>query len=209
MKLTINIMSYKYGHLAAQAIESVIEQDLRPDVINFYDDGASDCQHLVEIYPEVNYILRHENLGIIKNFNDALNKTETDYVMFLGADNYLAPEALKCLPLDADIISYNLFICGEGRNKWAEGWRMEEQINGYWIWKFKKGDINRINYVHGSSIYNVKLAKQVGGYARRGGKRTDEDWVLFRKMLIAGASHKHIVKPLMFYRRHRNNYNRY
>lgn len=187
MSNTVNIMSYRYGHLAAQAIESVIHQSLPPHVIRFYDDGAGDCAHLPELYPEVEFILRPTNLGIIDNFNDALERTDTDRVMFLGADNWLAPWTLETLLVsEADIISYY-------------GWKVT--INDYVPWE--------INQAHGSSLYDVKQAKAAGGYAASGNEHTEEDSVLFNKMQRAGSILEIIPIPLLYYRwRHRRNYNK-
>lgn len=209
MTLTVNIMSYKYGHLAAQCIESVLEQTIKPDAIRFFDDGAGDCTHLAYIYPDIEYVLRKGNVGIISNFNDALDKTETDRVIFIGADNYFVPDAIESiLRFEDDIVSYDLLICGEDREAFSKGWNIKENTLGFPVWKFTKGNIHRANYIHGSSMYNVKLAKSVGGYYRDKGPRSNEDWMLFREMLNAGASHFHIPESLMVYRRHRLNYNR-
>lgn len=184
---TVNIMSYTYGHLAAHAIESVLNQSKPFDVINFYDDGVGDCAHLPKLYPEVNFILREKNLGIIDNFNDALENTKTDRVLFLGADNWLHPDTLSAVSkYEEDIVSYHGYK-----------WTTQQQ---YWD----------INQAHGSSAYNVALAKSVGGYEASGNEHTEEDSMLFNKMLKAGATLAVIHTPLLQYRwAHRSNYNKH
>jgi hypothetical protein len=188
MTLTINIMSYRYGHLAAQAIESVLSQTVKPNIINLFDDGAGDCGHLPEIYPEVDFILRAQNDGIIDNFNDALMRTPTDRVIFLGADNWLAPETVeKCLEHEEDIVSYDSIKFGNGANEY---WHLPD-------------------FPHGSAMYNVELAKNYMYAATDSGStRTEEDNVLFTQMLENGASLYIIEEPLLMYRwRHRLNFN--
>lgn len=188
VSLTINIMSYRYGHLAAHCIESVLNQTVRPDVIRFYDDGAGDCGHLPFIYPEVAYTLRPHNLGIIDNFNDALEHTTTDRVMFLGADNWLAPEAVaRCMEQAAEIVSYDAY-------------KVMDTSYQYW---------HLAGFPHGSAVYDVALAKQVGGYARSDHPdHTEEDNILFSKLLALGAELHIIEEPLLYYRwRHRRNFN--
>lgn len=186
MSVTANIMSYNYGHLAAQTIESVLCQSKPFDVINFYDDGAGDCEHLPKIYPEVNFYLREANVGIIRNFNDALERTKTEQVMFLGADNWLTPWALETLLVsEADIVSYH-------------GWKVVP--GNYEIWE--------INQAHGSSLYDVEQAKRVGGYEASGNDHTEEDSMLFNKMLNNGSILEVVEIPLFYYRwNHRKNYN--
>ena len=186
MLVTCNIMSYKYGHLAAHAIESVLGQNRKFDVIRFYDDGVGDCEHLVSLYPEVEFILRPNNLGIIDNFNHALLRTETDKVMFLGADNWLEERTLvELLDEDADIISFH-------------GIKHMDTGAVYW----------EVDQAHGSSLYDVQLAKKVGGYEHSGNEHSEEDSMLFNKMIKAGATLEVISEPLLNYRwDHRNNYN--
>ena len=188
MSTTLNIMSYRYGHLAAAAIESAIYQSgKRFNTIRFYDDGAGDCTHLPNIYPEVEFFLRRHNLGIIQNFNDALTRTTTTHVMFLGADNWLHPETLKRVSaVKADIVSYPAWRVGLGPyDRWEPG------------------------VPHGSSFYNVEKAKAVGMYAHSGNEHSEEDSVLFAKMREAGATYEVCeTEPLLYYRwRHRMNFN--
>lgn len=186
MRITINIVSYRYGHLVAHALESVLGQTVQPDVIRVYDDGVGDCRHIKQLYPEVEFIERKGNLGIVANFNQALNRTDTERVMFLGADNWLALDTIEKLKdVDADIVSYDGWIWGGGNNKL---WHLPHQP-------------------HGSALYNVKKAKQVGGYAPSGNVHTEEDSVLFGKMRGVGATFAHVNEPLLFYRKHRSNFN--
>lgn len=182
--LTVNIMSYGYGHLAAQAIESVLNQSKLPGVIRFFDDGAGDCKHLPKIYPEIEYVLRDDNWGIVPNFNDALRLTTTEKVMFLGADNWLVCKALEKMQHKADIVSCDAWIIHPGSNE-------------YWSLPYQP---------HGSAIYNVAKAKSVGGYAPSGNENSEEDSVLFKEMRDAGATFHYVGEPLLIYRRHRANF---
>lgn len=192
MSITVNIMSYHYGHVAAQAIESVLWQTLPADVIRFYDDGAGDCEHLPDIYPEVEFILRPTNWGVIPNFNDALFRTTTDKTMFLGADNWLDVETLRVTDASpATIVSYPAWLMKAGGvTRWEPG------------------------VPHGSALYNVLKAKEVGGYeaaAHGQNGHLEEDSVMFRKMQRAGATVDLLrdQSPMLMYRwRHRKNFNK-
>lgn len=180
-------MSYKYGHLVSQAVESVLWQTQKPDVIRVYDDGVGDCFFVGEKYPEVELIERPKNLGIVDNFNDALEHTNTDRVLFLGADNWLHPEAVELMmSQNEDIVSCDAWIVGEGRYR---RWTLPSQP-------------------HGSALYDVKKAKAVGGYEPSGREHTEEDSMLFRKMMDNGATFARVDKPLLYYRRHTWNFNK-
>lgn len=202
MTYGIVISSYKYGHLASHAIESVISQSRQFDKIWFVDDGVGDCKHLPNIYPEVNYVFRETNLGTVNNFQDMLQRVDTDYVMFMGADNWLRDDTLELLTQkDTDIVMYDIFVTGEKKKEIKS--RHGDQIipyEGGWWWSRKGGH-------HGSMLYKTEKAKQVGGYNDGFGRRTLEDLSLFNRLLESGATISHIDEALLYYRRHRENFN--
>lgn len=200
MTITVVIASYKYGHLAAHCIESIMSQSRRPDRIMFIDDGVGDCKHLPKLYPEVDYIFREKNLGTVDNFQDALSKVTTDKVMFIGADNWLRDDALELLEeVEADIVTYDIMVTGELReeiNVRARGEVHPHQGGIYW---------NRSSGHHGSMLYDTKIGQKAGYDSPPG--RTLEDLILYNKMLKLGAKRKHLAEPLLYYRRHLENFN--
>lgn len=209
MTYGIVICSYRYGHLAAHAIESILSQTKKFDKIWFVDDAVGDCSHLPKLYPSINYVLRERNLGTVDNFNEMLQMVDTDYVMFLGADNWLRSDALELLSNRVqahtpDIVVYDIVVTGELK---SEIYRIygpsmyDSHGDLYW---------NRMGGHHGSMLYNVKLAKSVGGYAHnRSSNRTDEDEYLWNRMRSAGGRVNHLNQGLLYYRRHKENFNKY
>lgn len=199
--ITIVVASYRYGHLAAHAIESLLAQTRQPDRVLFVDDAAGDCGHLPEIYPEVEYVFREKNLGIVDNFQDMLNRVTTDKCMFLGADNWLRPDALEALDkVDADIVTYDILVTGELKGGILA--RHPGQIGNF------QGDLywSRKGGHHGSMLYNTQKAKDSGGYRSPPG-RTLEDYVLFNAMVREGARVAHVPEAFLHYRRHARNFN--
>lgn len=199
MSTTCVIASYRYGHLAAHAIETVLENDFNH--VLFVDDGVGDCGHLPVLYPDIEYILRDTNMGIVKNFQDMLHRVKTDYVLFLGADNWLRADTSKTLKdSTADIVTYDIMVVGDRKTEIYKRHPKEltETPEGlYW---------DRSGGHHGSMRYNVELAKEVGGYDSPPG-RTIEDMVLYHRLLDAGATREHIPEALLYYRRHKENFN--
>ena len=200
--LTVVIASYKYGHLAAHCIESILSQSLQPDRILFVDDGAQDCQHLPSLYPSVDFVFRTQTLGTVANFQDMLMRIKPDSrALFIGADNWLRDDALALLDAqEADIVSYDIFVTGECKNEILNRHLCETYQGGfYW---------SRLNGHHGSILYPAGLAQRVGGYAKwPGAKRSEEDRTLYHRMVNAGATIAYIAEPLLFYRRHKENFN--
>jgi len=208
--ITCVIASYKYGHLVSQAIESVLSQTKKFDKIIVVDDGAYDLNLALTKYvnEDIKWVMRSDNLGTVLNFQDILmNHVDTEQCMFLGADNYLRPDTLEILTkYEADIISYDIALFGTESPQFARRVGAYEVKNGFPIWRFKHGNINICNYIHGSSLYNVSLAKEVGGYHASGNRNSEEDWMLWRAMLAKKATHIHVPEPLLYYRRHKHNF---
>lgn len=188
VNLTLIVASYKYGHLAAHAIESVLWQTVRPWRILFVDDGVGDCAHLPEIYPEVEYILRPNNIGVVDNFNDMLSRVDTERVLFLGADNWLEPGTIEEVSKHSeDIVTYG------GKQYYNDGTVLS--------W--------HPPVPHGSALYNVAMAKRAGGYAHSGQPHAEEDTMLFNRMQQKEqATVKFLPDEFLGYRwRHRRNFN--
>jgi len=204
MTYSVVISSYKYGHLAAHCIESVLAQTKQFDKIYFVDDAVGDCSHLPFIYPNLEYVFRHTNLGVVANFQGMLNRVNTDYVMFLGADNWLRSDALEILSqYESDIVTYDILVTGQLRNEIHQFYPNQmTKHQGDWHWERKYQH-------HGSMLYNVAKAKLVGGYEDNKGIRTDEDLNLWNKLTKNGASVVYVPEAFLYYRRHKENYNKY
>jgi glycosyltransferase involved in cell wall biosynthesis len=210
--ITIVISSYRYGHLAAHCIESVLSQIHMPHRILFVDDGVGDCKHLVNLYPQVEFILRKKNLGVVDNFQDMLMRVDTEYVMFLGADNWLRSDALAQLSqAGGDIVTYDMMITGELKDEmYAQAERYMRKKDGDYYYS-KKKDLWK---AHGSMLYKTELAKSVGGYrpndtqVREG--HPEEDFSLYNRMInIPNTIVNYVPLPLLYYRRHKENFLKY
>lgn len=203
--VTVVIASYKYGHLAAHCIESILGQSAKPARIIFIDDGAGDCNHLIEIYPEIEFILREKNLGVTENFQDALERVNSEYTMFIGADNWLRSDSIELLSsATTDIVTYDIVVTGDLKNEILSRHPREVQkLNGDFYWTRKGGH-------HGSMLYRTALGKKIGYKPRiQNSPYPEEDWNLWSGMRANGATVSHISQGLLFYRRHRENFLKY
>ena len=206
LMITVVIASYQYGHLAAHCIESLLSQTVMPERIVFVDDGAKDCAHLPLLYPDIEYVLRPHNLGTVANFQDMLSRIETEYVLFIGADNWLRSDSIELLTAnaDADVVTYDIVVTGELKAEITlrvPGQTHLHQGDLYW---------DRQGLHHGSMMYRTALGRQIG-YQKRFADRANpqEDWNLWDKMQEQGASVSSIQEGLLYYRRHRENFLKY
>lgn len=202
--ITVVIASYRYGHLAAHCIESLLSQTKSPARVLFVDDGVGDCEHLPNLYPSVEYVLRPENLGVVDNFQDMLSRVETEYVLFIGADNWLRSDSIELLSgATTDIVTYDIVVTGELKDEILT--RVPGQTQPY------LGDFywDREDQHHGSMLYRTALGKEIGYQNRFVNAHPQEDWNLWDKMMAQGASVASIKEGLLFYRRHRENFLKY
>lgn len=202
--ITVVVASYRYGHLAGHCIESLLSQTVLPDKILFVDDGIGDCFFLKDLYPSIEYVFRKKNLGTVDNFKDMLSRVKTEKCLFLGADNWLRSDAIELLiKKNTDIVTYDIIVTGELREEILT--RHPDEVSSF------NGDLYWTRFMkhHGSMLYNVKLAKQFGYEANMNAEKSEEDWVLWKRMIDAGASVSHIGEGLLFYRRHKENFNKY
>ena len=203
--ITVVIASYRYVHLAAHCIESLLSQTTPPTRILFVDDGGLDCNHLPDLYPEIEYILRHQNLGVVDNFQDILSQINTKYVLFIGADNWLRSDAIELLSnASADIVTYDIVVTGELKEEIlirVPGETLSYQGDLYW---------DRQEQHHGSMMYRTAFGQKIG-YKKRyeDGAHPQEDWNLWDKMIEKGATVASLKEGLLFYRRHRENFLKY
>ncbi len=208
--ITVVVSSYKYGHLAAHCVESLLSQSEKPERILFVDDCAGDCAHILKHYPEIEYYENPENYGTVKNFQNMLDKVISEYCMFIGADNWLRSDAIelvsKIIDLESpDIVTYDMILTGTLKEKRAAYHREEiKRHQGDYYWTKNKTH-------HGSMVYRVNLAKQVGGYSKieHNFVHTCEDWSLWNKMTAADAKVAYINEALLYYRHHKENFNQY
>ena len=203
--ITVVIASYKYGHLAAHCVESLLSQTTPPKRILFVDDGGLDCSHLPNLYLDIEYVLRHKNLGIVDNFQDILSQINTEYVLFIGADNWLRSDAIELLSnASTDIVTYDIIVTGELKEEILD--RVPGEAQPY------QGDLywDRQEQHHGSMMYRTVFGQKIG-YTKRyeDGVHPQEDWNLWDKMLEQGATVTSLKEGLLFYRRHRENFLKY
>ena len=210
--ITVIVASYRYGHLAAHCIESLLSQTKKPDRILFVDDGAGDCSHLISLYPQVEFILRDKNLGTVDNFQDMLERVQTEYVMFVGADNWLRSDAIEKLSeANGDIVAYDMVITGELKDEMYQQVPQHMTIENGDYYYSKDNDLWK---AHGSMLYRTELAKSVGGYRPNNNQIRDghpeEDFSLYNRMImVPGTVSSHVPLGLLYYRRHKENFLKY
>jgi len=96
MGVAIIIPCYNYGRFLGEAIESALAQTVQPDEILVVDDGSTDDTAAVASYhgDRVRYV-HQENEGPSSARNHGIRITESQWMLFLDADDVLDPRAIE------------------------------------------------------------------------------------------------------------------
>lgn len=105
--ISIVIPAYNYADFLPSAIDSVLSQGIEDVEILICDDASTDqtpevIARYAAAHPCVRGVRNPVNLGAVLNFNHAVSMATGDYVLVLGADDYLEPGALALLKTTLD-----------------------------------------------------------------------------------------------------------
>jgi glycosyltransferase involved in cell wall biosynthesis len=93
--VSIVIPCYNHSNYLPTAIESILKQTYSTTEIIVVDDGSTDnTRQVAQSYPGVKYIYQN-NQGLSASRNTGIKNSEGDYLIFLDADDWLYPEAIK------------------------------------------------------------------------------------------------------------------
>lgn len=222
-RLGVVIPSYNYGRFLAEAAESVLRQTVLPDRILIIDDASDDDTPVIgavlqQAHSDLITFHRNDtNMGIVPTFNKAVEMIDTDYVVFLGADNRFAANYVEgCAEqLDADPqvgVVYTDFALFGPRAPIVHG-QFPASLQGnnvddaFWWIHFPESpdEVRRVmaageNVIHGSSMFRRQAWLQSGGYQHTGD--LPEDFDLFRRMLDRGWEPRKAIRTHLEYRHH-------
>jgi GT2 family glycosyltransferase len=219
-KVGVIIPSYNYGMFLPETLESVLRQSQQPTEIHVADDCSDDVTEEVgrdyaNRYPGLVQFYRNtHNLGIVGNFNAAVGRTRSDYIMILDADNRLPGNYVEILAgaLDRNpdaAVAYTDFALFGPRaslvwKDFPQAWRGECIEGTFYTIRFPEFEsldqLRHRNFIHGNSLYRRTAFEQAGGYREAAG--VPEDFDLFLRMIALGWSARRCAGPLLEYRQH-------
>ena len=101
MGISVYITSYNKEQFLFQAINSVLNQSLKPDEIIIVDDNSQDnsrgiIKGFVSNYPKlIHPVFNERNLGISKSRNIAISHCTRELITFVDADDYFFPVKIE------------------------------------------------------------------------------------------------------------------
>lgn len=192
--VTLVVVSYNYAPFLREALESAVAQTYRPLEILVADDGSTDGS--VEIAGGFDVELHaHENYGLARNCNDAVERSRGEYVTFLSADDRFEPtyveELMRALEAAGASFAYSdmRLFGAESRVKRSRTFSAVTLVNGG-------------NYVNGSALTSRADYLDAGGYAEDLDDIGYEDWDFWLRMIERGRRGTYLPRPLLHWRRH-------
>ncbi|MCU0839478.1 MAG: glycosyltransferase [Rhodospirillales bacterium] len=131
--VTVGVIVYNGASTLRRAVESVLAQTHQNILINISDDASTDetaqvGEDLARQHANVTYTRQKKNLGIFGNTRFALQQAQTQYFMWLAADDFILPTYIErtLAALEADpglvaCVSRVRFIRADGTETLARG----------------------------------------------------------------------------------------
>jgi glycosyltransferase involved in cell wall biosynthesis len=104
--ITVVIPCFNHGEFLPEAVDSALRQDGGPPNVIVIDDGSTDevtLRAMEELPKEVD-LIRQANAGLANSRNAAFERSDSEMLLMVDADDRLTPDALDTLrpPLEAN-----------------------------------------------------------------------------------------------------------
>ncbi|GAB4209820.1 MAG: hypothetical protein OHK0022_41600 [Roseiflexaceae bacterium] len=199
IEVSVIIPCYNYARYLPEAVASVVAQTCDAWELVIVDDGSQDESLAVAQQLRAQYagrrirLLTQPNSGLSAARNSGAVVARGSYLLFLDADDMLAPELLaRALPLLRDQPQVGFVYTGF-------------QLFGddSTVWPSVPFDLRLLrldNYIHPPALTRRCAWQQAGGFDLR--MPFYEDWDFWLRLAAAGWRGQHIDAPLVYYRRH-------
>jgi glycosyltransferase involved in cell wall biosynthesis len=196
---TVVIPCFNHGRFVRQAVDSALNQkeaDIRVVVVN---DGSTDGQTPADCdacRSDRVSVIHQDNQGLPAARNRGAQGADTEYLVFLDADDWIEPEFVTKLAAainadGGDDVSHA--YCQE---------RLVEKGNG--IWKVPEWDsiLMMVTNLHPvTTLVRRDRFNAVGGFDETM-RQGYEDWDLWLKFVERGCRGVRVAEPLFVWRRH-------
>lgn len=199
--VSVIIPCYNYARFLPNAVASVVEQTFTSWELIIVDDGSSDAtldttKYLIADYPKHRIRLLHQpNQGASAARNTGARYAVGEYIMFLDADDMLAPTYLQSTTAvlreqpAVGFVYTGLRFFGRDRHKWPSV-------------SFDLQLLLLEDFVPSHALMRRVALEQVGGYDTVHFPKGCEDWDFWLRVAVAGWRGWHIDELLVLYRRH-------
>jgi glycosyltransferase involved in cell wall biosynthesis len=196
-QISVLIPAYRAEKYIAEAIESALNQTLKPFEVIVVEDGSPDKLYEVAKEYEPNVLLfKKVNEGISKTRNFALQKSSGNLIAFLDADDYWPENHLESLFKKMEESKHTDMVFGSTREF------VSPELNQEQIGKSRKELFSRVP-VPGSILIKKEVFEKVGVYDESLQAAEFIDW--FDRTKNKGILSESIDEIVLFRRLHLEN----
>lgn len=192
-RIAVIIPCHNYGQYLSRAIDSVLNQTLKPAEILVVDDASTDdTAEIAARYADrgVSY-LRVENRNLAATRNSGAAATVSPFLMYLDADDYLDRHYIRrCLD---QFDHHNVGLAYGDMQEFGEG-TVRRVVPPFDVDQF-----TRSNYIGSHALIRRQAFDLVGGY--RVLPTVMEDWDFYRRVIHAGFTARK-AKTHLYYNVH-------
>lgn len=163
---TISIITATFNSSATleKSILSVISQTYKNyEYIIIDGDSKDETKELIAKYKQyITYSISEKDKGIYDAWNKGIAKATGDWVMFIGADDFLFPDTLESYVefINQESTDSTLYISSKVHLLSQNG-----KITRTYGWPWKWDSFKRVNLIaHPGSLQSMKLFKSYGNY---------------------------------------------
>jgi len=132
--VSICIPTYNGAKYIRETLDSAINQTYKNIEIIITDDCSSDetlsiCFQYAKKDPRIKVFQNNQNLGLVGNWNESIEKSSSNWIKFLFQDDLLKPVCVEEMIAEAIEKNVNFVICS--REYYFDGVTDKRTINGY------------------------------------------------------------------------------
>ena len=198
MKISIVTISFNQKKYLQQCIESILSQqncDLEYIVV---DPGSTDgSRELIESYGERIIKVFAADQGPADGLIQGFKQATGDIYGFINSDDYLLPDALRCV---------NDYFCKQGLKHFVTGHGFSKEISGS-LTQIRPRTLRAKTMLHRADVmfqpatfFPALAYKEVGGFNLS--NTTCWDYELFLNFLLSGFEHEVLPQNLAVFRLH-------
>jgi glycosyltransferase involved in cell wall biosynthesis len=201
IEVSVIIPCFNYARFLPDAVASLIAQTFENWELIIVDDGSTDESVMAARMQMARHPDRHirlfqqPNAGPATARNTGAARAAGEYVLFLDADDMLAPALLDRATAilrerpEVGFVYSGMQLFGQDRHEWPSV-------------PFSMRLLALDNYVPPHALVRRAAWQQVGGFDAARSLWAFEDWDFWLRVAAAGWNGWHIAEPLVRYRRH-------
>lgn len=190
--VSVVVPCYNYAAYMAQTIESVLAQDYPNIEVILIDDGSTDATaDIARRYPQATYYYQ-ENQGLSAARNNGFQKIHGEYVIFLDADDKLAPGFVAKTVATAQQHPDAGFVYTQ--QQYFEAADDITEFPDYDVALLKKK-----NYIPACTLIRTAVLRKCTYDTRF---KSWEDWDFYLSLAERGIYGVRLNEPLILYRKH-------